>query len=148
MSVCSYSVVGSGFFCFRQLFFFSFLWLCFSVRWFCHFFFCATKNSLKKVKTSRKAEQYQNNSHLSCFEKWLKIFCKAFSWSLVVGLCERIKRGENCIQTKLECRLMPMGQLHHWNRIAFFYEIPIESERWQFIQRHLYRCVFFLLFIR
>lgn len=84
------------------------------------------ESRLQKVKTSRKAEQYQNNSHLSCFEKWLKIFCKAFVWwngrashRLIVWELSEAKTAGS--------RLMPMGQSHHWNRIAFIWNTNWEQ---------------------
>lgn len=104
------------------------------------FLFWQQKSSLQKVKTNRKAEQYQNNSHLSCFEKWLKIFCKVSAWSAVSPLLLLLLLPTLIVMRVCVCelseaktekhqslsRFIPMGQSHHWNRIAF-----IPSTNWK-----------------
>lgn len=104
----------------------------------------------EKVKTSRKTEQYQNNSHLSCFEKWLKIFCKASVFGLspldarwlaacllgpaVVNVWE-IKRGANWRQVKKPSESLSSTYAHgtvrisHWNRIAFILKYQLRERR-------------------
>lgn len=106
--------------CFVSRHFFS-RWLYFPIRWFWNFL-------LQKVagkKWKRAAESWTISkyySHLSCFEKWLKIFCEAFGWLspslILVWELSEAKTVYIHLNWSLS-RIMPMGKSYHWNGNTF-----------------------------